>query len=260
MKVPAMHWPASVPLAEILRATNPAGPRFFGRATDLVAREMIGCILIAGDCAGRIVETEAYLGLTDAASHAYPGPTPRNRVMFGPPGFTYVYFIYGMYHCLNFVTERDGIAGAVLVRALEPLSGLDLMRQRRPKVHTWHDLAAGPGKLTLALGIGPEHSALPPGNGYLALRRPRVRATPPKTNDPPFRWSPPSPAQIAVSPRIGIRKCADWPMRFFEHGNPCVTKSPQNREARLLQGDDASHVAPHPQQRPSDRPRRRELL
>jgi DNA-3-methyladenine glycosylase len=234
MEVPAMHWPAPVPLAEILRATTPAGPSFFGRPTVVVAREMIGCILIAGDCAGRIVETEAYLGLTDAASHAYPGPTPRNRVMFGPPGFTYVYFIYGMYHCLNFVTERDGVAGAVLVRALEPISGLEHMRQRRPKVHTWHDLAAGPGKLTLALGIGPEHSALPPGNGCIALRRPRIPAAPSQGIDRPLRWTPPPNAPIAVSPRIGIRKCADWPMRFLEHGNACVTKSPHNREARIL--------------------------
>lgn len=229
-----MHWPASVPLPEILRATTPAGPRFFGRATALVAREMIGCILIAGECAGRIVETEAYLGKSDAASHAYPGPTPRNRVMFGPAGFTYVYFIYGMYHCLNFVTERNGIAGAVLIRALEPLSGLELMRQRRPHVHAWHDLAAGPGKLTLALGIGPQHAALPLGNGFLFLRRPRPTRLAAVPNRSPLPWSPPPTGPIAVSPRIGIRKCADWPMRFFEQGNPCVTKSPHNRQSHVL--------------------------
>lgn len=241
-----MHGPASVPIPEILRATVPAGVRFFGRATALVAREMIGCILIAGECAGRIVETEAYLGESDAASHAFPGPTPRNRVMFGPAGFTYVYFIYGMHHCLNYVTEQEGIAGAVLIRALEPIAGLARMRERRPRAHSWHDLAAGPGKLTLALGIGAQHSGLPLDNGFLSLRRPRPAApqaaltTPTDTATIPpghadkARWTPPPMGAIAVSPRIGIRKCADWPMRFFEFGNPCVTRSPHNREARIL--------------------------
>lgn len=212
---PTMIWRTSLPLSELLRNTRPLGTKFFGRESPDVARDLIGCMLVMGDCAGRIVETEAYLGESDGASHAFRGPTPRTRVMFGPPGFTYVYFIYGMYHCVNFVTGKDGVASAVLIRALEPVSGIEQMRVRRPKVKRWEDLASGPGKLTLAMGIGPWHNGLQLGKGVMEVRQPRGDAQP----------------RVALSPRIGVRACADWQLRFFEPGNPCVSRSPFNAAA-----------------------------
>src|SRR5437899_5930222 len=116
---------------------------FYARGTALVARDLLGKTLVyagpAGVRAARIVEVEAYLGLRDPASHAYRGPTPRTAPMFGPPGRSYVYFVYGMYHCLNVVTERDGVAGAVLLRGAEPIAGFDDPAPR---------LLAGPGLLT----------------------------------------------------------------------------------------------------------------
>lgn len=141
---------------------------FFARTTDAVARELLGMVLVhetpEGRAAGRIVETEAYFGPGDPASHAHRGPTPRSAIMFGHPGFAYVYFTYGMYHLLNVVTEDRGTAGAVLIRALEPIEGAELMRARhaawrvargRPPLGDVPDarLANGPGKLTIAMGI-----------------------------------------------------------------------------------------------------------
>ncbi|MCL4783886.1 MAG: DNA-3-methyladenine glycosylase [Bryobacterales bacterium] len=210
-----MAWRASLPLSGLLRETRPVDTGFFGRESPLVARDLIGCVMVAGECAARIVETEAYLGERDGASHAFRGPTPRTRVMFGPPGFIYVYFVYGMYHCMNFVTNEDGVAGAVLLRALEPLAGIERMRERRPKVKRWEDLASGPGKLTLAMAIGPEHNGLQLGSGTVEVRQ--------------FRRE--TPTAVFVSPRIGVKACADWPLRFFEPGNPCVSRSPFNRTA-----------------------------
>ncbi|MCC6263800.1 MAG: DNA-3-methyladenine glycosylase [Bryobacterales bacterium] len=218
-----MHFRPSLPFSDLLRDTRLLDAKFFGRESPVVARELIGCVLVTGECAGRIVETEAYLGERDGASHAFRGPTPRTLVMFGPPGFTYVYFIYGMYHCLNFVTGEDGIASAVLVRALEPLSGVEAMRARRPKVKRWEDLASGPGKLTLAMGIRPEHNGLQLGKGIMQVRQ--------------FREGPP--ARVSVSARVGVKACADWPLRFFEAGNPCVSRSPLNAAATVLSPDEA---------------------
>ncbi len=129
---------------------------FFARPTLQVAPELLGATLFVetpeGLCSGRIIEVEAYLGAEDAASHAAGGPTPRSAVMFGPPGRTYVYFIYGMHHCLNFVTECEGKAGAVLIRALEPLAGMELMMVRRGAASE-KNLCNGPGKLCQALAI-----------------------------------------------------------------------------------------------------------
>lgn len=212
-----MTWRSSIAVPTLFLQSVPLGESFFARDTVAVARDLIGCLLVHRECAGRIVETEAYLGERDGASHAAPGRTARNAVMFGRAGRVYVYFIYGMYHCMNFVTEQDGVAGAVLIRALEPLAGIESMRTRRPKAKRWEDLASGPGKLTLAMAIGPEHNGEVLGKGSIEVRRPAL------TTDVP----------VALSPRIGIRKCAEWPMRFFERGNPCVSRSPFNATATL---------------------------
>jgi len=149
------------------------------------------------------VEVEAYLGREDRAAHAWRGPTDRTRVIFGPPGHAYVYFIYGMYECLNFVAEPEGMAGCVLIRALEPLSGIATMRRRRPTARRVEDLAAGPGKLTLAMGITRKLNGADLVTGPLQVRGPLDE----------------SPVEIQVTPRIGIRHCADWPLRFVIKGS-----------------------------------------
>ncbi|HVR61732.1 MAG TPA: DNA-3-methyladenine glycosylase, partial [Polyangia bacterium] len=127
---------------------------FYARPTATVARELLGKLLVrrradGGARVARIVEVEAYLGVRDAASHARRGPTPRAAIMFGPPGFLYVYLIYGMHHCLNLVTEADGTAGAVLVRAAEPVTGFEGGDGRAPG----RGLLSGPGKVCAALEI-----------------------------------------------------------------------------------------------------------
>jgi DNA-3-methyladenine glycosylase len=155
-----------------------------------------------------IVETEAYLGLDDLAAHASRGRTERTKVMFGPAGHAYVYFIYGMHECLNVVAEREGSPGCVLIRALEPLSGLELMYERRK----WHGsrigLANGPGKLTQALAITRQQYGVRLDEGELTIREWR--------NKPSF--------EMAVTPRIGITQCADWPLRFVWANHPCLSK------------------------------------
>lgn len=131
-------------------------PAFFARPAPLVAPDLLGCVLVrelAGvRLAGRIVETEAYLGSEDAASHAFRGPTARNRAMFGPPGHAYVYLIYGIHHCLNVVTGPAGAGQAVLIRAVQPLAGIEIMQQRRGR-QALQDLCSGPGKLCQAFAI-----------------------------------------------------------------------------------------------------------
>jgi DNA-3-methyladenine glycosylase len=187
---------------------------FFARPTLEVAPELLGCVLVTTRrgviTAGRIVEVEAYLDARDQASHAArgKGPTARNAVMYGPPGRAYVYLIYGMHHCFNLVTERDGAAGAVLVRALEPIEGLEAMRRRRGGAAD-RDLAAGPGKLCAALAIDRRDDARP-----LDSRRLFVAA----------RVSPPA---IVTSPRIGVDYAGEWATksyRFSVAGSPFVSK------------------------------------
>ena len=131
---------------------------FYARPTIDVARDLLGKVVVHGPTAGMIVETEAYPGGEDLASHSARGITPRTRVIFGQPGHAYVYFIYGMYCCLNVVCEPDGTAGGVLVRALEPLTGIEIMQSRRAAARKVEDLASGPGKLTLALAITLQHN------------------------------------------------------------------------------------------------------
>lgn len=190
--------------------------RFYDRDPALVAREMLGTIVERvteqGTVTGRIVETEAYLGPHDPACHASAGLTARTRVLYGPPGLAYVYLIYGVYWCLNAVTRESGFGSAVLVRAIEPLSGLELMRARRPGAHRDRDLTNGPGKLCLAFGI----------DGTLnggALDRPPLRI---------LRGEPIADADVRVSPRIGISRAAEWPYRYFIADNEFVSKTPKS--------------------------------
>src|SRR5580658_744041 len=143
---------------------------FYNRPTIEVARGLLGKVLVHGPAAGIIVETEAYLGGGDLASHSAAGITDRTRVIFGPPGHAYVYLSYGMHECLNIVAEPDGEAGCVLIRALEPIEGLDIMRTRRPKARADRDLTSGPGKLTQALGITRAHNGFDLTRGDLIVR------------------------------------------------------------------------------------------
>jgi DNA-3-methyladenine glycosylase len=195
----------------VLRRHMTFGPildrRFYERATVEVARDLLGKALVHGRAAGIIVETEAYLGGEDLAAHSARGVTDRTRVIFGPPGHAYVYFIYGMYECLNLVAEPEGKPGCVLIRALAPVSGIGLMRRRRPAARRLEDLASGPGKLTLAMGIT---RAL---NGADVTRGPLVVRYPAET----------LPFEIEVTPRVGIRQCTDWPLRFLIRGNAFVS-------------------------------------
>lgn len=177
----------------------PVLPRdFYNRPAETVAKDLLGSVLVHGSTAGRIVETEAYLGLDDLAAHASRGITPRTKVLFGPPGHAYVYLIYGMHECLNFVTEPDGVAGCVLIRALEPLAGIALMRQRRPTARRVQELASGPAKLTRALGITRAHYGADLTAGPLTVRR----------------WLRDNDLRVIATPRVGITRCAEWPLRF----------------------------------------------
>jgi DNA-3-methyladenine glycosylase len=182
--------------------------KFYARDTIAVARDLLGKIVVHGETSGKIVETEAYLGGSDLASHSARGVTNRTRVIFGPPGHAYVYFIYGMYECLNLVVEPEGNPGCVLIRALEPVAGIDVMQRRRPAAHTLRDLASGPGRLTLALDITRAQNGADVTRGNLTVRSTRRE----------------EPLEIEVTPRIGIRQCADWPLRFTVKGNPFVSK------------------------------------
>jgi DNA-3-methyladenine glycosylase len=204
-------------------ALGPPLPRsFYARPPEQVAPDLLGKILVHKSgprslTAGRIVETEAYLGIyqgePDRAAHAFRGLTPRTRVIFGPPGHAYVYLIYGMYECLNFVADHEGTAGCVLIRALEPVEGLAVMHKRRPTARRDSELASGPGKLTLAMGITRRHNGADLTRGPLTVHRAVATEA----------------LSVGISPRIGIRHCADWPLRFFVQGNPSVSRGPATR-------------------------------
>jgi DNA-3-methyladenine glycosylase len=185
---------------------------FYNRETEIVAREMLGTILECetedGVASGIIVETEAYLGEHDLACHAAVGRTARTEHLYGPPGISYVYFIYGMYWCFNAVTREEGSPSAVLVRALEPLKGVPLMHRRRPRIKRDVDLTNGPGKLCTALGIT---GAM---NGKPLQRKPLVVREGTRVPD----------SQIETTTRIGITQSADWPLRWIVKGNPYVSK------------------------------------
>jgi DNA-3-methyladenine glycosylase len=187
---------------------------FFARSTLDVAPDLLGCFVVTRNggvlTAGRIVEVEAYLDARDRASHAArgTGPTSRNAVMYGPPGHAYVYLIYGMHHCFNVVTELDGVAGAVLVRALEPVVGLEAMRRRRGRAEM-RDLTSGPGKLCAALAIDRRHNAI-------SLDSVGLRIAPGRRDEP-----------IVTSPRVGVDYAGTWahrPFRFSLAGSPFVSR------------------------------------
>ncbi len=189
---------------------------FYARSVFEVARDLVGLRLVhdtpRGRLSGRIVEVEVYAGARDPASHAYRGLTLRNAVMFGPPGHAYVYFTYGMHHCINVVTGREGSASAVLIRALEPVEGEEEMRTRRGVVPR-ERLARGPGCVTSALAL--TLSA----NGA-DLTRPPLWVS----REAPVR----GPHRLVRGPRIGIRKAVEKPWRLFLLGHPCVS-GPRNR-------------------------------
>jgi DNA-3-methyladenine glycosylase len=179
---------------------------FFARSVHEVAPDLIGADLTVDGVGGLIVEVEAYHH-TEPAAHSYRGQTPRNAVMFGPPGFVYVYRSYGLHWCVNFVCEPEGSASAVLIRALEPTHGIDTMRERRG-LGDVRSLCSGPGRLCQALGITIAH------NGAPLDRLPfRLLAKP---NQPAV--------EIARGPRIGITKAADLPWRYGLKGSRFVSK------------------------------------
>ncbi|HWD56058.1 MAG TPA: DNA-3-methyladenine glycosylase [Acidimicrobiales bacterium] len=180
-----------------------------------VAPWLLNKVLTIGERAGRIVEVEAYHGANDAASHAYRGLTARTAIMFGPPGFLYVYFTYGMHWCANVVCGPEGEAAAVLIRALAPLRGLDAMRTERPKARSDRDLCSGPAKLCQALGI----TGTANGTDLLASRGAGVRLRDDGT---------PPPRRPARGPRIGIREATERRWRFWVPGDPHISR-PERR-------------------------------
>jgi DNA-3-methyladenine glycosylase len=199
------------------KAAPGAGPgrplprAFYARDPVIVARAVLGRLLVhdspQGRVSGLIVEAEAYRGADDPASHAHRGRTARNAAMFGEPGHTYVYFTYGMHHCLNLVTGTAGRASAVLVRALEPVEGDELMREWRGAGATPR-LAQGPGNVARALGLTRAHDGLDLVSGPLWL-----------SDLPPRRGG----RRVARGPRVGIRVALDREWRCFLEGHPCVS-------------------------------------
>jgi DNA-3-methyladenine glycosylase len=167
---------------------------FFARSVHEVAPDLIGATLLVSGAGGVIVEVEAYHH-TDPAAHSFRGPTPRNSVMFGPPGFSYVYRSYGIHWCVNFVCEEAGSASAVLIRALQPTHGIPVMRRRRG-LHDERSLCSGPGKLTQALGITMAHNELPLDAPPIALYAHLAKP------------------EIVAGVRIGITKAVDLPWRY----------------------------------------------
>src|SRR3979490_1484019 len=177
---------------------------FFARSVHEVAADLIGVTLLVNGVGGIIVEVEAYPP-PDPAAHSFRGPTPRNKVMFGPPGFTYVYRSYGIHWCVNFVCEKEGSASAVLIRALQPTHGIGAMRLRRG-LEDERSLCSGPGKLCQALGITIKHSELPLDAAPIALHA--------RANKP----------DIVAGLRIGITKAAELPWRYGLKGSKFLSK------------------------------------
>jgi DNA-3-methyladenine glycosylase len=196
--------PAAVP-------QEPLEPAFFDRSSPLVAPDLLGRVFVCtrpeGAVAVRLTEVEAYTGETDPASHAYRGRTARNAVMFGPPGFVYVYFTYGMHFCMNLVTGPGTIAGAVLLRAGEVVEGMDLARRRRRSARRDTELAQGPARLTQALGVDRAQNGEPVQGAVFHV----------------LTGTPPSRELIQQGPRTGVAQGAGTPLRFWIDGEPTVS-------------------------------------
>lgn len=199
---------------------KPLKQNFYKRDTLTVAKELLGKIIVKFEkekiLTGIIVETEAYTGNNDPASHSYPGITERNRVMFEEGGKIYVYFVYGNHFCFNIVTESKGFGSAVLIRAIEPVEGIDIMKKRRPKAKVIYELTNGPGKFCSAFGINRKY------NGY-DLTSGSIILTNGKTD-----------ADIIISPRIGIEKGNNLLYRFFIRDNKFVSRHKNNKYTTLL--------------------------
>jgi DNA-3-methyladenine glycosylase len=178
---------------------------FFDRSVHDVAHDLIGCTVAHGDTAGTIVETESYHA-DDEACHAFGGLTARNEVLFGPPAHVYVYLSYGIHSLLNFVAEPEGEAAAVLIRALEPAAGIELMCARRG-VEEVEELCSGPGKLTQALGIGLDLNGVPLAGGPIEVHGPEGPAR-----------------EVVTAPRVGITKATELPWRFCAAGSRFVSR------------------------------------
>ncbi len=206
---PYIEAPGPKPQAPGPSVGRPLSRAFFARNSLAVAKDLLGHLLVhetpRGRLVGRIVEAEAYRGPKDPASHAYKRTT-RSEIMWGRPGTAYVYFSYGNHYCMNVVTEPEGTAGAVLLRAVEPVEGVEIMRRNRG-VGGDRLLTSGPGRLTQAMGIGREHDGVDLTRPPLYLARGRTRPVP-----------------VATSPRVGIRVATDRPWRFYIPGNPCVSR------------------------------------
>ena len=205
---------------------HPLPRAFFEAGPETVAPALLGKLLVhrtpSGILSGRIVEAEGYLGPhntpPDPAAHSFRGPTPRNSVLFGPAGHAYVYAIYGRYFCMNVSCEIDGQAGCVLLRALEPLASIEAMAVNRglPPTASARQLTSGPSRLCQALGLTRIAH-----NGLDLLHR----GSPLQLRDDGI-----SPAQVLVTPRIGIREAMDWPLRFALPAHPCVSGPRKMRE------------------------------
>jgi DNA-3-methyladenine glycosylase len=185
----------------------PLRKKFFSQPTVDLAKALLGKYLVFGNLKGIIVETEAYLYRNDPGCHASRGMTARNAPMFGPAGRTYVYLIYGMYHCLNIVGGKTGEGEAVLIRALEPVQGIELMQKRR-KTKKIENLCNGPGKLTQAFGITKKHNNISLLDGNLRIYDSRIKP------------------EIASSSRIGLSAGKELELRFFIKRNRFVSKAP----------------------------------
>lgn len=200
---------ATLPSTRHAMRTQTLPQAFYDRSASAVAPELLGCMLVHetpdGAAAGRIVEVEAYLASNDAANHAHRGMTERNAVMFGPPGHAYVYLIYGMHYCLNAVCCAEGVPEAVLIRALEPVEGIEAMRRRRRRAEL-KDLTSGPAKLCQALGISGEVN----GAGLTA---------------PPLGIvSGPRPTSITRTTRVGVSAAKDVLLRWCDAGSPFLSR------------------------------------
>jgi DNA-3-methyladenine glycosylase len=203
-------------------SVHPLPREFYRRSPRVVARDLLGRVLVRdtadGRVAGRIVEVEAYDGANDPASHAFRGETARNRVMFGPPGHAYVYFTYGMHYCMNVVTGPAGRASAVLVRALEPIEGLQLMRRRRGLEEAGEKadgrLTRGPGCVAQALDLTRADDGIDLTRGPLWI-----------ADTVSNRGG----RRVVATPRIGIRHATDLPWRYVLAGHPCVSGPRRSR-------------------------------